>query len=317
VTVARHRRRPDLAIVGPSATGKTGLAAGLADEIGDLALASVDALAVYRRMDIGTAKPSRPSDPASRHRWHLVDLAEPSEDFSVARFQSEARSALSAIHREDRAAVLVGGTGLYHRAVIDDLRLPGRYPDVAVRLEAEAAERGPRAAPVLHERLRELDPVAAGRMEPTNLRRVMRALEVTEGSGRRFSEFGPGLEAYPPTETVIVGLGLDRPSLDDRLATRLAEQLEEGLVEEVRGLVDEPGGLSRTARQAIGYAEIIEHLAGRCSLEEALATAHRRLRQFARRQEAWFRRDPRVQWLPAGDDRLVELVVKRWETEPS
>ncbi len=317
VTVLRHRRRPDLAVVGASATGKTELAARLADEFGDVALLSVDALAVYRRMDIGTAKPSRAADPASRHAWRLLDLAEPSEEFSVARFQAEARAVLEEVHRAGHSAVLVGGTGLYHRAVLDELDLPGRYPAVVARLEAEASARGEDAPALLHARLRELDPVAASRIEPTNLRRVLRALEVTEGSGRRFSEFGPGLEEYPPISTVIVGLSLERAVLDERLAARLSQQLEEGLVDEVRGLAAEPGGLSRTARQAIGYAEILDHLEGGCSLEEAIVTTIRRLRQFARRQEAWFRRDPRVQWLPADDDWLVELVLKRWETGPS
>lgn len=278
----------------------------------EVALVSVDALAVYRRMDIGTAKPSRPADPASRHRWYMVDVAEPSEEYSVAEFQRAAREAVREIHGAGSTAIFVGGTGLYHRAVIDDLSLPGRYPEVAERLRTEAAMSGGPAR--LHRRLAELDPVAAGRMEPLNTRRVIRALEVTEGSGRRFSEFGPGLEAYEPTDKVIVGLGLGRAELDRRLAERLSAQVSDGFVDEVRALVAAPGGLSRTAAQAIGYLELSSYLAGECTLEAALAETLRRLKSFARRQESWFRRDPRVTWLDADGPDLARSVVRQWET---
>jgi tRNA dimethylallyltransferase len=301
-----------LAIVGATATGKTALAARIADTCADVSLVSIDALAVYRGMDIGTGTPSRSADPAHRHEWQLVDLAEPSEEFSVAQFQQAARDAISRIHGRGHVAVLVGGTGLYHRAVLDDLDLPGRYPLVAARLQTEAD--GPEGPAGLHARLRKLDPVAAGRMEPLNVRRVIRALEVTEGSGRRFSEFGPGLESYRSIDTVIVGLALDRAALDERLAERLSGQIEEGFVEEVRALAAKPGGLSRTARQAIGYREILEYLQGGCSLDEALSEALRRLKSFARRQEAWFRRDPRIAWFRADDERLADLVMERWKT---
>lgn len=272
----------------------------------------MDALAVYREMDIGTAKPSRSADPASRHPWHLVDLVDPGEEFSVALFQEAARRALDEVHRAGRPALLVGGTGLYHRALLDRLELPGRFPAVTARLLREAA--GPEGPGRLHARLRELDPVAAGRMEPLNLRRVVRALEVTEGSGRRFSDFGPGLGSYPATETCLVGLALARPELDRRLAARLESQLSEGFLDEVAALAARPGGLSKTARQAIGYAELLSHLAGESSLSEAKEQILRRLRRFARRQESWFRRDPRVQWLPADSPQLADLVLARWET---
>lgn len=284
----------------------------LRDVVTACELVSVDALAVYKGMDIGTASPSRPSDPASRHRWHLVDVCEPSEEYSVARFQRDAHAAISTIHGDGRAAILVGGTGLYHRAVLDDLRLPGRYPGVAARLREEAGDGDPKAARALHARLRELDPVAAGRMEPLNLRRVLRALEVTEGSGRRFSEFGPGLETYPRTSTVLVGLRLDRAVLDERLRARLLAQIEEGFIGEVEVLRRDP--LSRTARQAIGYAELLEYLEGNLGLDEALSETLRRLKAFARRQESWFRRDPRITWYDADDPRLAEHVLERWET---
>jgi tRNA dimethylallyltransferase len=302
----------DLAIVGPTASGKTALAARIADLRADVALVSVDALAVYRGMDIGTAKPTRRTDPSSRHPWQLVDLADPGEEYSVARFQRAFASVCETIHASGRRAVLVGGTGLYHRAVLDGLELPGRYPAVAARLEQEAASG--RSSETLHERLRVLDPVAAGRMEPSNLRRVVRALEVIEGSGRRFSEFGPGLRSYPEIDTVVVGLRVDREVLATRLEQRLRAQMDEGFLDEVRALTVAPGGFSRTAHQAIGYAELLGHLEGRWSLEEAVERALRRLRSFARRQEAWFRRDPRVEWFEADDPSLVEQVLERWET---
>ncbi len=280
-----------------------------------MGLVSVDALAVYRGMDIGTAKPTRPADPASRHAWHLVDLAAPGEEFSVALFQKEAGRVLAGLHQKGRAALLVGGTGLYHRALVDGLRLPGSYPEIRARLDEEAARPG--GSVRLHARLAALDPVAAGRMEPLNVRRVVRALEVTEGSGRPFSEFGPGLERYQPTRTVIVGLSLERAELDRRLEARLDEQLADGLLQEVASLAALPGGLSRTARQAIGYAELLAHLDGEMGLEEAREATLRRLRRFARRQEAWFRRDPRVEWFEAGRPGLVDLVLARWETSAS
>jgi tRNA dimethylallyltransferase len=310
----RARCLSDLAIVGATATGKTSLAGSIADSYQQVSLVSIDALAVYRGMDIGTAKPTRLGDVAGRHAWELVDLVDASEEFSVAEFQAAAREAIGRIHELGNAAVLVGGTGLYHRAVLDDLDLPARYPHVAARLQAEAA--GPGGPASLHARLRELDPVAAGRIEPLNARRVIRALEVTEGSGRRFSEFGPGLDAYPGIDTVIVGLALDRDKLDERLAGRLSSQLDEGFIEEVRSLLAAPGGFSRTAGQAIGYREIVEYLTGECSFDEARAEAVRRLKNFARRQEAWFRRDPRVHWLRADDERLTDLAMERWETGP-
>ena len=274
-------------------------------------LVSVDALAVYKEMDIGTAKPSRSADPASRHHWHLVDLCEPEEEFSVASFQRAAESAVAEIHSRATPALFVGGTGLYHRAVSDGLTLPGRYPEVATRLWSEIETDGPSA---LHRRLFLLDPVAAGRMEPGNRRRIVRALEVTEGSGRRFSDYGPGLSSYPPTATLLVGLYLERGALEERLSARLSEQMDEGFLQEVGALVSRHPGLSRTARQAIGYRELISHLAGECDLDEALEAARRRLRSFARRQEAWFRRDPRVQWQRADSPDLRDRVLEIWES---
>ncbi|MGO9877834.1 MAG: tRNA (adenosine(37)-N6)-dimethylallyltransferase MiaA [Acidimicrobiales bacterium] len=292
-------------IVGPTGTGKTALALAMADAAPErYELVSVDAMAVYRFLDIGTAKPT-PSEQA-RAPWHLIDIVDPSEQFSVAAFQSEAGRALAGIEARGHVPLLVGGTGLYHRAVVDALAIPGRFPDLAAELEHEADAEGGLAQSF--RRLRGLDPVAAQRIEPANRRRIVRALEVTIGTGRPFSSFGPGLVAYGPTSSIIIGLELERPELDRRLAKRFDDQLARGFLEEVRALASRPAGLSRTARQAIGYRELLSHIEQGVPLEQAKAEVLRRLRALARRQEAWFKRDPRVVWIRADRSDLLEAV---------
>ncbi len=242
---------------------------------------------------------------------HLLDLVDPGDDFTVAQFQAAARDALAGIAARGHHAVLVGGTGLYLRAVVDDLAIPGRYPGVAASLEAELDD-GRSDVRQLHARLRSLDPVGANRMEPTNRRRVVRALEVTLGSGRPFSEFGPGLEAYPARGIGQVGLARDPEEIERRIAARFDAMLEAGLVAEVQALAARPGGISRTARQALGYREILGHVEGGTPLDECVEEAVRRTRRFARRQAAWFRRDPRIVWAssPAqARERLHEALV--------
>ncbi len=286
-----------LVLLGATATGKSALALEVARRHPDVELVNLDSMQVYRGMDIGTAKPT----PAERAEvpHHLLDLVDPAEDFSLARFQAAARSTLASIEARGHRAVLVGGTGLYVRAVVDDLQLPGRFPEARAALDAE-----PDTAS-LHRRLAELDPVAAGRMEATNRRRVVRALEVTLGSGRPFSSFGPGLDAYPASPLAQVGLRLPPDVLDARIARRFRDMLDAGLLDEVRALLRRPGGLSRTAGQALGYRELAVHLQGRCSVDEAGEEALRRTRRFARRQLRWFRRDPRIEWLDAGENSLA------------
>ena len=299
-----------LAVLGPTATGKSALALELARACRpDVELVSADSMQVYRGMDVGTAKPT----PAQRAEipHHVLDLADPDEEFSVARFQQAVTGAVAGIEARGRRAVLVGGTGLYLRAVIDDLRLPGRWPGLRSELEADPDTAG------LYRRLVGLDPLAASRMEPGNRRRIVRALEVTLGSGRPFSGFGPGLESYPPTRYRLVGLRLARPELDRRIEQRLAAMVAGGLVEEVRALVERhPGGLSRTAGQALGYREVLRHVVDGEPLEECVAEAVRRTRRFARRQEAWFGRDPRITWYDAADNPLAvaERVLGDWSS---
>lgn len=253
-------------------------------------------MAVYREMDLGTAKPTAAERAAAR--WHLVDLVDPAEEYSVVAFQRAARAAVAEIEERGHRAAFVGGTGLYHRAVLDGLEFPGRYLDVAAELEA-AAER-PGGVDELYRRLRELDPAGAARIEPGNRRRVVRALEVTIGSGRPFSSYGPGLTDYPPSPARLIGLAVERDELGRRVTERFDDQLRQGLLGEVEALAARPSGLSRTARQAIGYRELLDHVEQGVPLEASRDAALRRLRTFARRQQAWFGRDPRVEWVEAG-----------------
>jgi len=264
----------------------------------------VDSMSVYRGMDLATAKPSPADRAAVPH--HLIDLVDPDAEFTVAQFQRAAGTALDDIARRRQRALLVGGTGLYLRAVVDGLELPGRWPEVAAGLEAEADR--PDGLARLYQRLAVLDPVAAARMNPTNRRRVVRALEVTEGSGRPFSSFGPGLEAYPSTPVTLVGLPFDPAVVDPAIESRFARWMAAGLLDEVRALAARPAGLSRTARQALGYRELLAHVEDGVPLADCVAEAVRRTRAFARRQWAWFRRDPRIRWLAADEDRVAVVV---------
>ena len=302
-----HRAPPGpVALVGTTASGKSALALGIARAVPDVEIVSVDSMQVYRGMDIGTAKPSAAEQAEIPH--HLLDLVDPHEDFTVADFQAHARAALADIAARGKHALLVGGTGLHLRSVVDGLDVPGRFPDERAALEAEPDTVG------LHRRLSELDPVAAGRMEPTNRRRVVRALEVTLGSGRPFSSFGPGLEHYGETAFTQVGVALPPDVVAGRIARRYEAQLDAGFLAEVEGLRRRPEGLSRTASQALGYRELLAHLGGDLTLDEAIDLAIRRTRQFARRQRSWFRRDPRITWLMADEDpgSLLGQLLRDW-----
>ena len=316
-----HRVIPEgtapLAIVGTTASGKSALALALARARGDLELVSIDSMQVYRGMDVGTAKPTLAEQAEVRH--HLIDLVDPWEPFEVRSFQAAARDALADIAARGRRALLVGGTGLYLQAVVDGFEIPGRHPEVRQELEADPDTEA------MHRRLAELDPLAAGRMEPTNRRRVVRALEVTLGSGRPFSSYGPGAHAHPPTPVHLVGLRLEPSHNAERIEARYRRQLDGGFWDEVDRLAAGPP-LSRTAAQALGYRELLAQRAAaaagqdRPTPEEAVDEAIARTRAFARRQRAWFGRDPRIEWLdvaPGGDAldhlaRVEHLAAERW-----
>ena len=305
---------PHLALVGPSGSGKSRLAFDLARRCGDVEIVSVDSMCVYRYMDIGTAKPPPSERDAVPH--HLLDVAFPWEEYTVARFGQAALAALADIEARGRRAIFAGGTGLYLRAVVDGLEIPPRYPPIAGQLSEEAE--GPSGAAELYSRLCELDPLAAERILPGNVRRVVRALEVTLGSGRPFSSFGPGLMEYKANSRfAMVGIPLvDRARYDEIIAQRFVSWMEAGLLVEVRMLASLPQGLSRTARQALGYRELLAHLEGRLTLDEAIDSAVARTRDYGRRQWSWFRRDPRITWLDSSGD-LACQVINLWREAPT
>lgn len=296
---------PAAALVGPTASGKSRLAHELAKERGDLELISVDAMSVYRGMDLATAKPT--AFERSEVTYHLIDLVEPSEEFTVAEFQREARAARTTIAGNQHAALYVGGTGLYGRAVLDDLDIPGLFPEIKAELE----ERAERELALLYAELSTLDPLAASRIEPTNARRIVRALEVTLGSNRPFSSYGEGLMTYGPPRVIQVGLDVELAVLDARIEQRFRAWMDEGLLGEVTRLAERPGGLGRTARQAVGYRQLLSHLEEGAPLEKCVSDAITQSRRLARRQRAWFRRDPRVEWFSdpeAARARLNEVL---------
>jgi tRNA dimethylallyltransferase len=276
----------------------------LARRLGDVEIVTADSMQVYRGMDIGTAKPTASEQAEVRH--HLIDLVGPEGEWSVAEWVAAARHAVAGIEAAGRRALLVGGTGLYVQALVDDLEPPGRFPEVVTAL----ADEGDTAS--LHRRLRELDPLSASRMEPGNRRRVLRALEVCLGTGRPFSSFGPGLATYAPNRWSTVGLWLPRAVVARRIETRVADMVTRGLVAETAGLAEL--GLSRTASQALGYREILAHLAGNSTLPDALEEVGRRTRAFARRQRVWWRRDPRITWVGAAENPLavIPLLLGHW-----
>jgi tRNA dimethylallyltransferase len=296
---------PAVALVGATAAGKSALAHHVALASGGVDIVSVDAMCVYCGMDIATAKPT-PSERAEVP-YHLLDLVEPSEEFTVAQFQRDARAATDQIRREGRRALFVGGTGLYGRAVLDDLDIPGRYPELRRTLD----ERAESDLGVLYDELEALDPLAASRIERANERRIVRALEVTLGAGRPFSSYGDGLTTYGPVRVIQVGLDVELEVLDERIEHRFHRWMETGLLDEVASLLERPGGLGRTARQAVGYRELLSHLEEDAPLEECVRDAITQSRRLARRQRSWFRRDPRVEWFQNPDDaarRLVEVL---------
>ena len=306
-TTSRH-----LALVGPTASGKSAIALAVAERLGDVEIVSLDSMQVYRGMDIGTAKPT--PDEQARVPHHLVDVADPHDDWSVTRTQQAARAAVAAIEARGRRALLVGGTGLYVQAVVDDLAIPGE--DLALRAELEAWTSEPGGMLAAYQELTERDPLAASRIDEHNQRRVVRALEVIRSTGQPFSSFGPGLDRYGPTafDVALVGIWLPRDTLARRIEQRFAAMHEHGLLDEVRALAARPHGISRTAVQAIGYKELLAHLRGETTLDEAFALAVRRTRSFARRQRMWFRRDPRITWMGTDGNPIVlaDAVLARW-----
>lgn len=298
-----------LAILGPTAVGKSSLALALAQADSRIELISADSMQVYRQMDIGTAKPTQAEQEQVRH--HLIDIIEPWEQYSLSLFVENVHSCANEIRDRDGIAVMVGGTALYVQAIVDALEIPGQYDEVRGELETLPTEE-------LFERLGELDPLAQSRIEANNRRRLLRALEVCIGSGKAFSSYGPGLDAYPTSPIAQVFIDRARPTLDVRIEARYHQQIEQGFLDEVKTLRAIEPPISRTAKQALGYKELFEYLDGEYSFDEALDLAIRRTRRFARRQQRWLRRDPRVQRLDLDElssgeavSRCLDLIEKR------
>ncbi|MGD0374051.1 MAG: tRNA (adenosine(37)-N6)-dimethylallyltransferase MiaA [Streptosporangiaceae bacterium] len=288
---------PVIAVVGPTAAGKSELSLALARTLGGEVI-NADSMQLYRGMDIGTAK--LPASERAGLPHHLLDIWDVTKPASVSEYQQLARAAIGEIRSRGRVPILVGGSGLYVRAVIDNLDFPGTDQRLRDRLEGELAEIGPAA---LHARLARVDPDAAAAILPGNGRRIVRALEVVELSGQPFSAILPGYESV--YETVQLGLSVPRPELDQRIADRVSRIWQAGFVGEVRGLAGAGLRDGRTASRALGYAQVLRFLAGGWTEEQAAAETVRATRRFARRQDSWFRRDPRITWLAAGSADLA------------
>jgi tRNA dimethylallyltransferase len=294
---------PIVAVVGPTASGKTDLSLDLAEKLGG-EVVNTDAMQVYRGMDIGTAKLPEADRRGVSH--HLLDTLTVRDPLTVAEFQQQARAVIAELRQRGATPVLVGGSALYIRAVVDCFEFPGTDPEVRARLEAELAEHG---ALALHVRLREVDPEAADRILAENGRRIVRALEVIEITGRPFTASLPRLE-YVDRRTIQIGVEIDRPTLDARIEKRVDHMFEAGLVEEVERLLDEGLADGRTASRAIGYREVASYLSGELSLDDARERTLVATRRFARRQGSWFRRDPRIVWVRYDDpDRQAQAMA--------
>jgi tRNA dimethylallyltransferase len=299
-----------IAVVGATATGKTDLGLRLAEALGG-EIVNADALQAYRGLDVGTAKPT--PEERARAPHHLVDVLEPTQRWSAGEFARQARQAIEEIHARGRWALVVGGSGFYLKALFEGLTpLPRAQPEIRAELKRREAEEGPEA---LHAELAAADPASAARLAPADRQRVVRALEVLRATGRPLSEW---IAAQPaparPLSALHVGLTLPRGILYDRIAVRVAGMMQRGWLAEVQELLERGIGPSAPAFQAIGYRQLVRHVHGEITLEEAVADTVRATRRFAKRQQTWFRREPQVRWfdprdLSAGVSGVLELIA--------
>lgn len=304
---------PLIVLCGPTAVGKTAASIELAERLHGEIIAA-DSRTVYRQMNIGTAKPT----PQQRERvpHHLLDIADPDQVVTVAGYRRIASETIWQVRGRNKIPIMTGGTGLYIRAVVDGFTIPEVPPDDALRLRLEESER--RNPGILHARLREVDPVAAGRIHPRNVRRLIRALEVHEHTGQPISALQRSGDAVGPV--VQFGLTTDRATLYERIDTRVDEQIAAGLVDEVRQLLAKGYDTALPSMQSLGYKEIVVYLRGKIHLEEAIRLLKRNTRRFAKRQFTWFRRDDRIRWLDVSRltaahvaDQIVGVL--QWESE--
>lgn len=297
---------PTLAIIGPTASGKTRLAFALVNKIPSLEVVSADAMAVYKAMPITTAAPTLAERAKLPH--HCIEVVEPWVEFSLGEYLPRARRALNEIHARSGTSMVLGGTGMYSRAAIEDPELPGTFPEVRERLNQALVGRGLAG---LYEQLQQIDPLAASRMEPTNERRILRALEVSIGLGRKFSSLNEGFENYPPIKTVMFGLALEGASLDAAIEARFDSQLADGWLDEIEALrlhlQKHNQQLSRTASRAIGVKQLERVIEKSSTIDEARESICLATRQLARRQLRWFRRDSRIVWLDSSAETDVQV----------
>jgi tRNA dimethylallyltransferase len=297
-----------LVLVGPTATGKSSLAVGLAlrhAATGKRAeVVNADSMLLYRGMDIGTAKPTIAERRGVPH--HLIDVLDVTETSTVADFQRLARSAIAECRSRGVVPIVVGGSALYVRAIVDDFQFPGTDPALRAELEAELERTGPQA---LHSRLARLDPAAAAIIEPGNGRRIVRALEVGQLTGRPFRANLPAHDYLLP-EVSQIGLDIDRAELDRRITLRVRDMWQKGFVQEVRRLVEAGLNEGRTASRGLGYRQVLDFLSGSITEAEAENQTVSATRRFARRQDSWFRKDPRVRWLCYDTPDLVESAYR-------
>lgn len=289
-----------MVILGPTASGKSDVAMHLAGRHRDFEIVAADSMQVYRGMDIGTAKPTAEDRLLVTH--HGIDLVDPWEEFSVAEYMTHIATVRDEMAQRGARQLIVGGTGLYVTALVDGLNMPGQWPDIRAELEANDDTEA------LYAELQSRDPLAATRMEPNNRRRIIRALEVCRGSGTTFSSFGSGITEFPDSSTIMVGIQWNRDTLRERILQRVWKMMELGLINEVHSLLSLPQPLSKTAYQALGYKEVIEGLAVNESVESMVATIALRTQQFAVRQERWYRRDPRINWIQVQNDPISEVT---------
>lgn len=306
--VATGSTAPLVAVVGATATGKSDLAIALAERL-DGEVVNADALQLYRGMDIGTAKVTAPERRGIAH--HLLDVLEVTEEASVSAFQRDAREAVAGIRSRGRVPILVGGSGLYVRAALDEIEFPPTDPALRTRLEQRAEQDG---AEALHRELADTDPEAARTIGVHDTRRIVRALEVGELTGRPFTAFLPRPRHHDPA-TVQLGLRLERPLLHERIRARVHRMVDHGLLEEIRALRERGLDEGRTARRAIGYEQGLAVLGGTLSCEQAIEDTIAGTRRLVRKQDTWFRRDQRVHWLAAdAGEGLVDQAIARIET---
>ena len=291
-------------ICGPTASGKSELAVALAEKIGGEVI-NADSMQLYRGMDIGTAKITEEDRHGIPH--HLLDILDVNEDASVASYQALARKSIAEISARGKYPILVGGTGLYIKSTVDEMNFPETDQSVRGSLEAEAETYGTAA---LYQRLSELDPLAAEKIEQANTRRIIRALEVIAITGEAYSAQLPKDESSLYPDALHIGLQIDRSELAPRIEARTEKMFTRGLVGEVESLIPKGLLLGTTAQRAIGYSQTLRHLAGEITFDAAVEETKTATRQYVRRQETWFKRDNRIQWIPTDANPLDKVIAK-------